>query len=246
MIVRVTTWMLTAVVALVAVVACGGDDETAGGDSATESGVLTEETFLDGLRDGIEATNSAHVELELDGPQQATMSADMDYQSRQPEIDMTMSGAVGEMHLILVDGVGYLSSPELSGSDFLELDPQKDNGQLSQVVEEMVDAADLESQFEPWQAGLTDVEYVGQDSVGGTEATQYRITVDAEKAYEAQGESIPAGLPETIEYGIWVDDENRMLKVQFEIAGTSATMNITGHDDDITIERPRKAQIRQP
>jgi hypothetical protein len=185
------------------------------------------------------------MDMELKGAgQEMTMSADVDNRSPdQQAIDMTMTGGAGDMHFILVDGIGYLSAPGLSGSKFVKIDPDEDNGQLSQLVEEMVSSADLESQFEPWEAGMTGLEYVGQGEVDGVEAQQYRVTVDSAEAFQAQGQPVPAGVPDSLDYDVWLDDAYRMLKVQFEVAGVAADLRVSGHDDEITVEPPSKAQI---
>jgi hypothetical protein len=161
-------------------------------------------------------------------------------------MDMTMSmpaAGMEDLRMLLVDGAAYMSIPG-----------QTPKGKLVVIDSSVPGMDDLLSQtenmgpqgtFDAFEAGLEEVELVGEEEVGGQTLTHYRLTVDTQAAMEAQGTDSQAAtaLPDTLVYDMWLDEEDLMRKIVFEVAGSRTTMTMDRWGEDVEIREPKPADV---
>ncbi|MGN0063092.1 MAG: hypothetical protein ACI379_02525 [Nocardioides sp.] len=85
--------------------------------------------------------------------------------------------------------------------------------------------ADVEIQFLAFEAGLDEVEAVGEETVEGVPTCHYRLAVDTTRAGEAEG-SDTEGMPETLHYDMYLTEDDLPRHVTSEVAGTSTEMSV--------------------
>jgi hypothetical protein len=115
-----------------------------------------------------------------------------------------------------------------------------------------LESFDMETTWDAWEEGTQTVEFVGTEDVEGEEMRHYALAVDTGAAMEAQGQTAPpTGMPDTITYDVWVDSENLMRKVTFEMGSmggmtegeVSMEMRIDGWGEDVDVQAPDPADL---
>lgn len=256
------------VLALGGLVACG--DDNSDGASATDS-TSAVAAISDGLQegdevdpaefvqivtDGLEASTTAHVTMEMSLGSAGEMSAegDVDYTTKPPRLAMTMANPMGggDMDVRMVDGIFYLSMGELTQGKFIKLDPADPDGPLAGMgLDGMLDQINPSEALKGMEDGLSTVVYAGEED--GLD--HYELTVDIQKAIEQMGgEQLPdaalAELPEELTYDLWLDDEGRFTRMSVDelpmgpMSG-SMEMAVSGWGEDVDIEAPAADQITE-
>lgn len=233
---------------------CGGDDAEPSAGSSTGSSTSTSPTattgsaasaaFLERLKDGMGEEGSVHVEMTMTGPVAMDASGDTTYgpDGSEMHLQMKMSNLPGgDMEMVLVDGTAYMSMPGVTApGTFFEVD--ESNPMFGQL-DDGLSPADA---FAAFDAGLQEVEDLGDDEIDGEPVTHYRLEVDAAKALEATGQASVPGLPETLSYDVWLDAEDRMRRLTYELTGTTLTMDLTDWGKPVSITAPAKDKIVAP
>jgi hypothetical protein len=246
--------------------ACGGDDSgSAAKDPAAGSAVLTglqkgdevdPDEFVDTVSDGVKASTTAHVSMELGLGTMGKVSGegDVDYTADPPEMalemDLPMAGAGTKTEVRYVDGVFYLSLGQLSGGKFWKLDPSDPDGPLGDTGD-LLDQADPLGALKKVEPAIDTVTYVGEESVDGRSLDHYELTVDP--AELAKTMDVPPQaqeqLPDELTYDIWLDGEDRLSKLHMDlpVAGTESTVDITASDwgKKVTVEEPPADEVAE-
>lgn len=246
---------------------CGGDEEPTAGEPApsassptesptespsespTESETTDEPTddraasdaFLDRLKAGMGEEGSVHVDMDMTGLVDVSAEGDTTYGPDGSEMRLTMQVSNvpgGPMEMVVVDEVAYMSIPGVTGrGKFFEIDKSHPAFKGFDAGMSPTDS------FKAFEAGLESVEEVGADEVGGDPTTHYRLEVDAQKAMGASGQPTVPGLPDTLTYDVWLDAEDRMRRIVYELGGNRATVDMTAWGEDVTIQAPDKTDI---
>jgi hypothetical protein len=247
---------------LLALAACGSDADTSaeestpaessspsssegGGPTSTESGVdAANAAFLDRLRAGIGESGSVHVAMRLTGPVSMTAEGDTVYGTAGSEMRMNLEmegmGPTGDIDMLLVDDTFYMSMAGVTASGTYFEVPEDSPMMGGLTGGGSLSPADSLKAFE---AGLEEVEELGQDDLGGEQVTGYRVTVDAEKALDAMGTPETPGMPDTLDYEVWLDNQDRMRRMTIELAGTTVTADMTNWGEDVSIEAPEPGDV---
>lgn len=238
--------------------ACGSDTETASDSPSTAQSssapaeaesppaqgeqVDTQE-FLDRLAAAAQDLTTAQTSMKMTTAGTAmTAEGSMDYTTTPPSMSMTMTMDAlggGPMEIRMVDGVVYMNMGALTQGKFWKLDPKDENSPLGDLGD-LTDSMDPTKALENYEGGFDSVVYVGDEEVDGETLAHYSVTIDSAKL----AESATAGLPKTLTYDLWLDDQDRTRKAQMDM-GTSGsmTMEVFGYGDPVTIEAPPADQI---
>jgi hypothetical protein len=264
---------------LTGLAACGGDDSgsaasgsdspaasTSGGTQVladvSEGDEVAPQDFVDAVRQGLEASTTAHMTMDLALGSAGTMKGqgDVDYTTTPPEMAMTMTlpsamspGGSAAWDMRLVDGVMYLSAGQLTGGKFWKIDPSDKNNPLgASGIGGMLDQLNPAAAMEKLGSAIDEVTYVGQEDVDGRSLDHYTLTLDMAAALKSLGNgSLPQGaqgqLPKSLTYDTWLDDQGRVGKMTMElpIAGSTSTMEMemTDWGEDVDISAPPSDQI---
>ncbi len=213
-------------------------------DGPTEGMDADAQAFLDRLKSGLGDEGSMHVEMVMTGPAEMKAQGDSTYGADGNEMHLTMQMASmpgGDLEMVLVDDKAYMSMPGVNEpGQFFEID--KSNPAFGSLDDGLSPA----DSFAAFDAGLKTVEEVGNETIGGEPTTHYKLQVDAAKALEASGQATVAGLPDTLEYDVWLDSEDHMRRLTYELVGTKLTMDMTDWGKDVQIAAPAPADIVDP
>jgi hypothetical protein len=242
--------------ALSSLAACGGDDSSSAkssGSSASPTSTApaapatgaTESAsdFVDRYRAAFDAITTAHatMTMEIMGGKM-TGAGDLDYSHDHPAASMTMNGGLlgsGNMEIRLVDDVMYMNLGSMTGGKFARLPLDDPNNPLGGTF---ADALDPSRAMDSMQSALQQVTYVGHDSAGD----HYRATVDTAKMLANMGQKVPAdaGLPKTMTYETWFDDQGRFTKMVIDMGSLgTTTMQLSDFGKDVSIEAPPTSEV---
>ncbi|MPZ93622.1 MAG: LppX_LprAFG lipoprotein [Propionibacteriales bacterium] len=246
---------------LVAVLAgCGSSDDGAKSTSESSKGAsetsgasdgrLTTETLVPALMKAVDGKESVHMTMSLAGPQEMSMEGDAQLHEEDPVMSLTMEGGgmPGVVEVRLVDGLIYASVPGLAPEGkFVKIDPEDANDPLAKAFGDLSGTMDPRTTFDAFEAGVKDVEFIGEEPVGGDQMSRYRVTVDAAAAMKAQGQTAPQDMPKTIDYDLWLDADNLMRKMTFELpGGISMDLAMSRWGEPVKVGAPKAADIVEP
>jgi hypothetical protein len=257
----------TTVLLFSALTACGGDGEPAAEGESTSSSPTAQasasepaeessgpaageevdpQQLLEDMKAAVAEAESAHVALEVSsGGQTMTGEGDVSYAGDGTAMQMTMQApqlGSGTLEMRLVDNVMYLAIPPMTPKGkFIKMDLDDPNSPFGDLGGALT--GDPLRTFDAFDAGLESAEYVGQEEVDGETLDHYVLTVDAEKAAEAQNLQAQPGMPETITYDLWLDDQNLMRRVQFEQPQATLQMTVSDWGKPVTVEAPPSSAV---
>ena len=240
-------------------VACGGDDSEPEADaSASDTSQAVAESdadagdsvepadFADRLADGFANITTAHTTMKGDfGTSSMSGEGDVDYSGDTPAVAMTMSSEVfgaDDAEVRLVDGVMYLDIGGLTQGKFWKLDLDDPDSPFGALGSQL----DPKSSVEVLEKGLKSVTYVGaEDSLD-----HYTATVDPQALVDhmggAMGSEAAPSLPDSFEYDVWLDDENRVNKLTTTMGDVgSVEMTLSDFGAEVDIEAPPADDITE-
>lgn len=180
------------------------------------------------------------------GGEDMTMDGAVDISGDQPrlDMDMTIPGA-GSMQMRMVEGRVFMAMPGVTPEGkFMEV-PAEQLGDTAAALEEV----DITSQMETWESSAQKVVFVGEEDVDGTMMRHYQVTVDSAAAMDAAGltggdaAAASSAMGEEFVYEVWLDDDNLMRKLAFEMEGIVTEMTADNWGEPQEIEAPADEDI---
>ncbi|MEI7058082.1 hypothetical protein WBG06_19805 [Nocardioides sp. CCNWLW239] len=157
--------------------------------------------------------------------------------------NITMDVDGDEMKIVLAEEKWYVHSADM-GDQWIVSDPDDPNDPFGAAVSEM-GSMNPTSQAEDISPAVTAVKEIGEEKLDGADTTHYEVTVDPKKLPEDAGIDTEAlekvNLEDGLVYDYWLDADDLMRKVSFEIAGQSIDMTMTGWGETYEVEAPKKA-----
>jgi hypothetical protein len=238
--------------------ACGGGDDAAGSKpssaAASPATQLTAFQVVQASSKQSQEAGSAKFSLTTTGTGEAAdanVTADGAFDATTGAVEMTMAlpAAAGgtKITLRMVDEVAYLSGAPLTAEGQWVKVPLDQLGATGMDTSAM----DPAKQLEQLQAVADDVREVAPQTIRGVEAKGYAGTIDAAKALalapaEQQTEEAKAAAAQlgTIPFTLFVDEENRPVRMAEDITFQGSTVSVSmdfydwGSDVDVTAPDP--------
>jgi hypothetical protein len=216
--------------------------------------------FLGTVHQGVAASTTAHMTMSMDLGQMGKISAQgqVDETADPPEMAMTMTLPMGggkPADIRLVGGIFYMSMGDLTGGKFVKLDPKDPSGPLAGAgLGQMLDQTDPAKMLTKLESGISSITYVGREDVSGRQLDHYRLSVDTQQVLKSMGgaaaSQAPAGMPKTVTYDVWLDDQHRFaqMTMQLPVSGQKATMKmeLTDWGAPVHITAPPASQVTDP
>jgi hypothetical protein len=250
--------------ALTSLSACGGGDATsakapasssASGSGASASSSAAAPTvpaagatesaadFVARYRAAFDALTTAHATMTMD-VMGGTMKGqgDLDYRGDQPAASMTMGGGMfgsGDLQVRLVDNVMYMDLGSMTGGKYARIPLDDPNNPLGDTF---VDSLDPSRAMDTLRTSVKKVEHVGHEPAG----EHYHATVDTAAMLKDMGEKVPAGagMPTTLDYDTWFDDQGRLTKMVVDLGSLgSTTLLLSDFGKQVSIEAPPAGQV---
>lgn len=192
------------------------------------------ETLLPALKAAFGDEATVHMDMKMTGGgADMTMTGDMKLSDAGAEMDIASTGQQ-EFAMIAVDGEYYISETAT--------DPTytKLPAEAAAVMKQQLASADIRSSFAAFDSGLKGVKSAGREEVDGDELCAYTLTVDTQKALEAQGQTAaPAGMPKTLTYDLLLTDDDLMRRMSFELGPVEMVMDMTEWNEPVDIKAPK-------
>lgn len=212
-------------------------------DASSAGETVPVEEFLAMLEEPGEEMLSRYtisMDVEAEG-QQGGLDGAIDLSGDTPLMRMTLVAAeMGTIEIIYAEGEAYMAIPGLTPEGMFLLAPADMLGETADLEE-----VDVSAQTEVWEQGAQEVLYLGEEDVDGQTMRHYQVTVDAQAVMDASGgddaAATSAGLEdEQIVYDVWLDDDNLMRKLAFEVEGQTLEMRMDdwGEPQDIQVPDP--------
>ncbi|MER6973628.1 hypothetical protein ABT304_21375 [Nocardioides sp. NPDC000445] len=224
--------------AMVVLAACGSAGTS---DGSAESPTPAE--FMDRIVAASIDEGSVHVVMDMGAA--GGLEADMVLGEDDADmaLDMTADLEGDETKIVLVEEKWYIHTADL-GDQWIISDPDDPNDPFGEAISEM-GSLNPAAQVEDIKPAVTGVEKIGEEKLGGVDTTHYEVTVDPEKAPEDAGfdpEILEkADLEDGLVFDYWLDADDLMRKVSFDIAGQSVETTMTGWGETYEIEAPKNA-----
>ncbi|SDS59654.1 Protein of unknown function [Nocardioides scoriae] len=213
-------------------------------DSAGSSGEeLTKADFGDRIYAAFQDAGTLKFTITTSGAGSSTGTGEADLSGDQPASSVTqeVQGA-GKVQAIAVDGVFYLKSAQLSGEKWLKVDPNAKDG-LGALIGSLGGNSDPSKLLQVMNQA-SEVTAEGQEEVEGTETTKYHVVLPRKAFAATLGDNpqVVQMLPAQIEFDMWVDGDDQLRKVTYELAvgGQESGTTVTYRDfgDPVSIQAP--------
>jgi hypothetical protein len=167
-------------------------------------------------------------------------------QAKPLAVSMEMSGEAfggGKARIILVNDFAYVQMPGLAPTGkYLKLDAKFSDPAVASFGS-MLDSADPTKTFKAFGLALRNVRFVRSETIDGRKLDRYAVTVDTATALRAQGKSLPAGAPKTLDYTLWMGTDHLVHRMSFDLAGVSMLMTMTQFNKPVSIKAPPARSI---
>ncbi len=181
------------------------------------------------------------------GGQAMDMEGAVDLGGDDPALnmDMMMPG-MGAISMVMVDGRVFMQMPGVTEEGMYMEVPPEQLGDLSGQLDEV----DITSTWDAWEEGAQSVVFVGEEDVDGQDMRRYTVTVDTEAAMDAAGQTgedaaqASAMMGDELTYDVWIDDENLMRKITFELDGAVTEMTADNWGEPQDIQPPSDDEIQ--
>jgi hypothetical protein len=165
------------------------------------------------------------------------------YQTTNPvAMSMEMSGAAFEgktAKIVVIKKTAYLSIPGLTPAGKYK----KMRSGLNDQLAELIDGGDPTKIYKSFDKSMVDLKFVRSETIGGQQLDRYAVTVNTAKALALQGKKVPAQLPKTLVYSMWLDKSHLVRRMTFDLSGVSMVMTMSDYNKPVTITAPPASKI---
>lgn len=262
-----TRRMTTAGVALAAALtltACGsspsgstaktGGTQSGNSTTATAFTPLTKANFGTTLASTVSGVKTAHMAITSSI---MTGTADMNYGppiAMKMSMNVTQAGKSIQMQLRLVGTVMYMQIPGMTPTGkFISMDMSK-VPQASAIFKQLEQYQSFgpQSMAKQFEAGLSNLTYVGAETINGQQTRHYTVTVDTAAALKAMGQSGAAlnsyvAQNKTLTEQVYLDSQQRPVRMSMALPAPIGTMQMdfSNWGQPVTISAPPAADVQQ-
>jgi len=235
--------------AVLGVAGCGKSETPATGTTQSASSAATSSSsagqpyqdkasFVAALKAAAKDATTAHVTMKMDAAgEKINMVGDTKVDPSNPAMKVSMDmGSSMKLDMILVDDKVYMKGfPGLAAGKWAVIDSSSAMGkQLADSLKQ----ADPSQMYDQFDKAVTDVKYIGEDTVEGEKTQKYELTLDTKQIEENLPAESKGQLPDTLIYTVWLDTKDHIRKVVFDIMGASAEMTMSKYGEPVDIQAP--------
>jgi hypothetical protein len=202
--------------------------------------------LIDAMQAAFQQNRSAHMTMRATGGQmQMSAEGDVSYAGGQSAMRMTMQApalGAGRVEMRAIDGVLYMSIPPMTPrGKFVKVDPRDPNSPLAGM--DLTGQLDPMHSFDAFRDGLKKVRFVGEESVDGEDMDHYVLTVDTSAVLKSGGQQVAPGMPKTVTYDLWLDRDDLMRRLSFDVAGTGMVLEMSQWGEPVHVTAPPASAI---
>lgn len=221
---------------------------SAAGGSSTSSSTSTDtgkpfdpKEFTERLEAAVDAhpTVSIDVTATIAGQSEATATGVQDLARDALDMDVTLGAQ--ELGYKLVDGQYYLAQPP----KWVEVSEDSTNP-LVRTTLDQIQILSMRRQLDAFLAGVEQAGDKGREEIEGVPTTHYTATVDTETSLRELDIERGEGVPDTVVYDVWLDSDDLIRKMEFNVNGVTATMVASEWGEPVSITAPKPWQLAEP
>lgn len=154
------------------------------------------------------------------------------------KMKMEMDMGTGTMEMVLVEEIMYMKMAGIGGGKWIKMTMSELDGLPG--MGDLTTQMDPNQQLENLVPGLKTIVYEGTEKRGDGDAREYTVVVDSTKV---EGMSDTPGVPAELTYQLFFDDEDRMVGMDMDMAGTKVDMTMTDFGTGVTVEAPPASEV---
>ncbi len=185
-----------------------------------------------------------HVALAMDGAGQTmSMEGDSRTDAKDPAVKLTMSASGLDIDMVIIDKKIYIKGIPGQGDakTWAVFDESSAIGKQFAGSAGQLDPATM---YDDFDKAVTDVKDLGPETVEGEQLEKYELTLDTTKmAGMATVPETGAKLPASLTYTAWLDADNHLRRIVFDVSGVKATMKMSRYGEAVDISAPPAAQV---
>ena len=201
-------------------------------------------SFIAAVKASTAGVKTVHVSMGLDGAGQTmTMEGDSRTDPKDPAVKMTMSASGLDLEMVLIDKKIYILGIPGQG-DAKTWAVFDENSTIGKQFAGSAGQLDPTTMYADFDKAVTDVKPLGSETLEGEQLEKYELTLDTKQM--AGLSAVPdagAKLPATLVYTAWLDADNRLRRVVFDVSGVKATMKMSKYGEAVDITAPPAAQV---
>lgn len=192
--------------------------------------------FVARLKAGTEDASTVHITMNMSGAGQSTkMEGDTKLDGDNPAMKLKMDAGGMDLEMLVVDKKVYMKGmPGQSASKWAVYD---ENSSIGKQMAASANQADPARMYDKFEQGLKKVTKVGEEKVDGEDMEKYVLTLDTKKAMDMPATG-GVKIPDTIDYTIWLDGDDHMRQVTFDLMGVKALMTMSKYGEPVDISAP--------
>jgi hypothetical protein len=162
--------------------------------------------------------------------------------ARPMAMSMEMAGEAFQgktAKFVVIKDTGYVSIPGMTPAGKYV----KFKSTQASELGEMLAGGDPTKIFKSFDSSLANVKFVRAETIGGQKLDRYDVTVNTAKALAAQGKKIPAGVPKTLTYSMWMDQAHLIRRMSFDLSGVSMVMTMSDYNKPVRITAPPASKV---
>ncbi|MGW5239682.1 LppX_LprAFG lipoprotein [Monashia sp. NPDC004114] len=221
--------------------------------SSTATGNSSAQPFKDkdalvaALKAATDGATTAHVTMAMDASgEKISMVGDTKVDKTNPAMRVSMDmGSAMKLDMILVDGKVYMKGfPGLAANKWAVVDS---SSTIGKQLADSLNQADPSKMYDQFDKAVTNVKYVGEDTVDGDKTYKYDLTLDSKSIEDTLPAEEKGKLPKTLSYTVWVDEKDHLRKVVFSLMGVDAEMTMSKYGEPVDIQAPpAKDTVKAP
>ena len=215
---------------------------TAAPQPAAPVAYLNRTTFAPAMTKAIAKQKSWHTTGTMKVNGTTVMTIDGVQTASPVAMSMTMTGEAFQgktAKIVVIKNTGYVSIPGATPSGkYLKF-----TSGLNAQLDELAAGGDPTKIYKSFDSSVVSVKFVGTQTIGGEKLDRYAVSVNTAKALAAQGKKVPAGVPKTLMYSMWLDKSHLVRRLSFDLAGVSMVMNMTDYNKPVHITAPPASKI---
>jgi hypothetical protein len=202
---------------------------------------LTKATFIPAMKTALTRQRTWRTTARVTAGGKTMMTMTGFQQAKPTALSLEMTGAAfngGKGKVIVVKGSAYLSIPGATpAGKFVKVSAD------DATVGSLADSGDPTKTFKAFERSLRNARFVRSETIDGRKLDRYELTVDTASALRAQGKPVPAGVPKTLKYTVWMDSARLIRRISFNMSGVALLMNMTDYNKPVTIKAPPASKI---
>lgn len=159
--------------------------------------------------------------------------------TREPpamSIEMNTPQLKGSISVIDVDGDVYTQIPGvMPGGKWLKSDKPADGADVPNP--------DPSANLDNFADGITDVSFIGDETIDGTDTEHYQLTIDSAQIDDPSQVS-DGNVPDTLMYDVWLDSDDRTRKFLIDLGGNGTVEAVlSGYGEPVSISAPAASDL---